>query len=99
MNLFVLILAAILFVSYFVLFNRLVNHLKKFHGAVYDDFGGKRIWYSAPDQLKFFKYLFTRQYLGLSDDTLNTQALGVKLLLILWCVLLFVVPLFVPMAL
>ncbi len=78
---------------YFVYLRRLITHIKIQHPEIYDNFGGKRVWYSAPDQLKFFAWLFKQQHNNLNDPALSKLAIVTQLLLVIGVIFMFTAPL------
>jgi hypothetical protein len=70
-------LAAI--VVYFVLAIGVYRHIRDHHPELHERFGGHRIWFSAPDQLRFFGFLFGFRYLQEHDTTLSILALLMQL--------------------
>ncbi len=80
-NISIVMLLAI--ATYFVYLRRLINHIKNQHETLYDSLGGKRFWYSAPDQLRFFGWLFLQRHRTLEDSALSRLAITTQVLLIL----------------
>lgn len=78
---------------YFIYLRRLFTHIKTEHPETYEYFGGKRVWHSAPDQLKFFGWLFKQQYRSFNDPTLSKLAIITQLLLLLGVIFMFTAPL------
>ncbi len=68
---------------YFIYLRRLINHMKEQHEELYESHGGKRFWYSAPDQLRFFGWLFMQRHRNLEDPALSRLAITTQVLLIL----------------
>jgi hypothetical protein len=83
---------------YFFYLRRLITHIKNQHPEIYDSFGGKRVWYSAPDQIKFFGWLFKQKHNNLNDPTLSKLAIVTQLLLIIGVVFMFTAPLTIQSA-
>jgi hypothetical protein len=79
---------------YFIALYLLIRNLKVNHSEVYEGFGGKRIWYSAANQIKFFGYLFGFKYLKLKKSILTFNALAVKFLLLLGTYFIFTQPIY-----
>lgn len=82
------------FVGYFVILYILISHIKENHGNIYDGFGGKRVWFSALDQLKFFGFLFGLRYIKLQDNKLNLLAASTKIILIIAIYFIFTQPIY-----
>jgi len=80
-------------VFYFVYLRFLITHIKNQHSEIYENFGGKRIWYSAPDQLKFFSWLFTQKHKNFNDSKLSKLAVTTQVLFIIAVICLFTAPL------
>jgi hypothetical protein len=81
-------------VMYFISLYIFIKQLKENHAEIYESFGGKRIWYSAPDQLKFFGFLFGLKYLKLNEKKLTINAILVKLLLVVGAYFIFTRPIY-----
>jgi hypothetical protein len=81
-------------VMYFLALYLLIKNLKLNHSEIYEGFGGKRVWYSAPDQLRFFGFLFGFKYLKLNIPKLTANAILVKALLILGVYFIFTKPIY-----
>ena len=67
-------------VAYFVAFYQLIAHIKSSHPDLHDRFGGRRVWYSLPDQLRFFGFLFGFRYLRFDDRKLVQLSVLTKVL-------------------
>ncbi len=80
--------------AFFFVLSRLVSLLKSEHPEIYEGLGGKRIWYSAPDQLKFFGFLFGLRYRQLESSRLTRLAILSKLLLVVATVFIFTMPIY-----
>jgi hypothetical protein len=82
------------FVGYFVILYILISHIKENHGNIYDSFGGKRVWFSALEQLKFFGFLFGLRYIKLQDNKLTLLAVSTKFILIIATYFIFTQPIY-----
>ena len=80
--------------AYFIVIYNLTSHIKRNHPELYSEFGEGRVWYSAPDQIRFFKFLFTFGYLGYDDKRLKILAILTKVLLIASMYFIFTRPIF-----
>ena len=80
-------------VFYFIFLRRLITHIKTEYPEIYDSFGGKRVWYSAPDQIKFFGWLLKQKHNSLQDPKLSKLAIITQLLGFLSVIFLFTMPL------
>jgi hypothetical protein len=79
---------------YFFCLQRLITHIKNRHPEIYDSFfGGKRVWYSASDHIKFLGWLFKQKHNNLNDSTLSELAIVIQLLLIIGVAFMFIAPL------
>jgi hypothetical protein len=65
-------LAAI--VVYFTLAIVVYRHIRDHHPELHERFGGRRVWFSMPDQLRFFGFLFGFRYFHEHDATLSILA-------------------------
>ncbi len=75
-------IAVPLVVIYFISLVVLISELKQNYHSVYKSFGGRRVWFSAPDQIKFFYFLFTLKYLALKSKKVLILSIIIKVLLI-----------------
>ncbi len=82
------------FTSYFAFLYLLVSHIKSVHLDLYESFGGKRIWFSALDQMKFFKFIFAFNYLKVGDRKLTALAISTKMILLCAVYFLFTQPIY-----
>jgi hypothetical protein len=55
------------------------RHIRDRHPELHERFGGHRVWFSMPDQLRFFGFLFAFRYFQEHDTTLSILALLMQL--------------------
>mgnify|MGYP000374228184 CR=1 FL=1 len=79
---------------YFVALYSFIKQIKQNHHELYESFGGKKVWYSAPSQLKFFGFLLGFRYLKINDRKLTINAALVKLLLVFSIYFIFTRPIY-----
>jgi hypothetical protein len=60
-------------VVYFALAVAAYRYIRDHHPELHERFGGHRIWFSAPDQLRFFGFLFGFHYFEEHDTTLSSS--------------------------
>ena len=80
--------------AYFFVAYKLITRIKMIDSELYTEFGEGRVWYSAPDQYRFFGFLFKFRYLKHHDQKIKILAFSTKVLLIgaLYCI--FTMPIF-----
>lgn len=81
-------------VLYFIALYIFIKDLKENHSDIYKGFGGNRVWYSVPDQLRFCGFLFGLRYLKLNSRKLTVKAILVKILLIVGVYFIFTKPIY-----
>ncbi len=61
-------------VVYFGLAIAVYRHIRDHHPELHERFGGHRVWFSMPDQLRFFGFLFGFRYFYQHDTALSILA-------------------------
>jgi hypothetical protein len=59
---------------YFALAYAVYRHIRDHHPELHERFGGHRVWFSMPDQLRFFGFLFGFRYFHQHDTILSILA-------------------------
>jgi hypothetical protein len=59
---------------YFVFAIAVYRRVRDHHPELHERFGGHRVWFSMPDQLRFFGFLFGFRYLQEHDAILSILA-------------------------
>ncbi|MEY2485446.1 MAG: hypothetical protein QOH39_1094 [Verrucomicrobiota bacterium] len=59
---------------YFAFAVAVYRRIRDHHPELHERFGGHRVWFSMPDQLRFFGFLFGFRYLQEHDTTLSILA-------------------------
>ena len=80
--------------AYFFALYNFVSRIKKVHPELYTKLGEGRVWYSAPEQIRLFAFLFGFRYLKHNDKKLRVLALLTKLLLIAAIYCIFAMPIY-----
>ena len=62
-------------IVYLALAIAVYRHIRDHHPELHERFGGHRVWFSMPDQLRFFGFLFGFRYFQEHDTTLSILAL------------------------
>jgi hypothetical protein len=70
------------------------RRIKRNHPQLHEMFGGHRVWFSMPDQLRFFGFLLGFRYLAVHDLTLSILALLMQISGILAAYLIFAQPIY-----
>jgi hypothetical protein len=70
------------------------RHIRDHHPELHERFGGHRIWFSAPDQLRFFGFLFGFRYFEEHDITLTILALLMQVTFVIAMYLIFAQPIY-----
>jgi hypothetical protein len=81
-------------VVYFVLAVAVYRRIRDHHPELYERFGRHRIWFSAPDQLRFFGFLFGCRYVQEHDTTLTILALLMQVACVVAIYLIFAQPIY-----
>jgi hypothetical protein len=79
---------------YFVFAVAVYRRIRDRHPDLYERFGRHRIWFSAPDQLRFFGFLFGFRYFEEHDAILCVLALFMQVSLIVTAYLVFARPIY-----
>ena len=80
--------------TYFVFLVAVYRRIRDHHPELHERFGGHRIWFSMPDQLRFFGFLFGFCYFAEHDATLSILALLMQATMILAFYFLLVQPVY-----
>jgi hypothetical protein len=79
---------------YFAFAVAVYRRIRDHHPELHQRFGGHRIWFSAPDQIRFFGFLFGFRYLEEHDTTLTILALLMQVTCVIAIYLLFAQPIY-----
>ncbi len=85
-------LAAI--VVYFAFTVAVYRHIRDHHPELHERFGGHRVWFSMPDQLRFFGFLFGFRYLHEHDTTLSILAFLMQVAFVIATYFIFAQPIY-----
>jgi hypothetical protein len=66
-------------IVYLALAIAVYRHIRDYHPELHERFGGHRVWFSMPDQLRFFGFLFGFRYFRERDTTLSLLAFLMQL--------------------
>jgi hypothetical protein len=81
-------------IVYFALAVAVYRHIRAHHPDLHERFGGHRIWFSAPDQLRFFGFLFGFRYFEEHDTTLSILAVLMQIACVVALYLIFAQPIY-----
>jgi hypothetical protein len=70
------------------------RHIRDHHPELHERFGGHRVWFSMPDQFRFFGFLFGFRYLREHDTTLSILASLMYLLEVIAAFLILTQPIY-----
>jgi hypothetical protein len=79
---------------YFVFAIAVYRHIRDHHPELHERFGGHRVWFSMPDQLRFFGFLFGFRYFHEHDTTLSILASLMYLVGVIAAYLIFAQPIY-----
>jgi hypothetical protein len=79
-------------VIYFAVALGVYRYIRMYHPQLHVRFGGRRIWYSASNQMRFLAFLFGFQYFRERDTTLSLLALLMQLTVLTTAYLVFAQP-------
>ena len=81
-------------VVYFAFAVAVYHRIRDNHPELYERFGRHRIWFSAPDQIRFFGFLFGFRYFQEHDICLSVLALFMQVTMLITVYLLFAQPIY-----
>src|ERR1043166_7511190 len=81
-------------IVYFTLAIAVYRHIRDHHPELHQRFGGHRVWFSMPDQLRFFGFLFGFRYFHEHDTTLSILASLMCLVGVIVAYLIFAQPIY-----
>jgi len=79
---------------YFAFAVAVYRRIRSHHPELYERFGRHRIWFSMPDQLRFFGFLFGFRYFHEHDVTLSIFALLMQVTFVIGAYLVFAQPIY-----
>ena len=76
------------------LYTALYRYIREHHRELHEEFGGRRVWFSMPEQMRFLGFLFGFRYLHEHDTSLSILAFLTQIVGVVAVYLIFAQPIY-----